>query len=141
MRPGHIITHKGVITAINPLKVEIITEGACAGCRAKGYCSLSEKKRKEINRFHAPEGWTPSLGQEVVVSMHIRLGFKALWYGMGIPALLLALSVTSFSLLKMKEWMVGIFAVLCIGIYYFILYLLKHRIQNDFYFTVHRPDS
>ena len=47
MRPGHIITHKGVITAINPLKVEIITEGACAGCRAKGYCSLSEKRGKK----------------------------------------------------------------------------------------------
>ncbi|HHV40652.1 MAG: SoxR reducing system RseC family protein [Bacteroidales bacterium] len=140
MHSKETITHKGIVTATNPLKVEIVTEGACSGCHAKGYCSLSAKKRKEITRFQGTEGWTPVLGEEVVISMHTRLGFKALWYGMGIPALLLGLSVTCFSILKMKEWVVGVFALLCIGIYYFVLYLLKYRIQNDFYFTVHRPN-
>ncbi|NLK79386.1 MAG: SoxR reducing system RseC family protein [Bacteroidales bacterium] len=140
MNPAEVIRHKGKVTATDPLTVEIIMEGACAACHAKGFCSLSEQKRKEITRIKTPEGWKPVLGQEVVIEMRTRLGFKALLYAMGLPALVLGLSVACFSLLGMQEWQVGVFTILCVGIYYFVLYLFKFRIQNDFYFSVHRID-
>ncbi|MDD4033754.1 MAG: SoxR reducing system RseC family protein [Bacteroidales bacterium] len=134
---GSVIRHKGIITGTNPLKAEILTESACASCHARGYCSLSEKKRKEITRFQEPEGWEPYVGQEVCIEMRTRLGFKALWYGMGLPAVILGVAITCGGLFRLAEWLQGLIAIMSIGIYYFVLYLLKDRIQNDFYFTVH----
>ncbi|MDD4472615.1 MAG: SoxR reducing system RseC family protein [Bacteroidales bacterium] len=137
MQSGQVIRHKGVITGIDPLTAEIITEEACASCHAKGYCSLSGKKRKIITRLKEPEDWKPVVGEEVWIEMCTRLGFKALWYGMVLPAIILGVSVACGELLNLAEWLLGLIALMSIGIYYFVLYLLKDRIQNDFYFTVH----
>jgi len=134
---GSVIRHKGIITGTDPLKAEILTESACASCHARGYCSLGEKKRKEITRLKEPSGWEPYVGQQVYIEMRTRLGFKALWYGMALPALILGVAIALGVLFRFTELLQGLIAVMSIGIYYFVLYLLKDRIQNDFYFTVH----
>jgi sigma-E factor negative regulatory protein RseC len=134
---GSVIRHKGVITGTDPLKAEILTESACASCHARGYCSLSEKKRKEITRLKEPAGWEPYVGQEVYIEMRTRLGFKALWYGMAFPAIILGVAIALGVLFRFAELLQGVLAIMSVGIYYFVLYLLKDRIQNDFYFTVH----
>jgi len=134
---GSVIRHKGIITGTDPLKAEILTESACASCHARGYCSLGEKKHKEITRLKEPSGWEPYVGQQVYIEMRTRLGFKALWYGMALPALILGVAIALGVLFGFTELLQGLIAVMSIGIYYFVLYLLKDRIQNDFYFTVH----
>ncbi len=134
---GSVIRHKGVITGTDPLKAEILTESACASCHARGYCSLSEKKRKEITRLKEPAGWEPYVGQELYIEMRTRLGFKALWYGMAFPAIILGVAIALGVLFRFAELLQGVLAIMSVGIYYFVLYLLKDRIQNDFYFTVH----
>ena len=134
---GSVIRHKGVITGTDPLKAEILTESACASCHARGYCSLSEKKRKEITRLKEPAGWEPYVGQEVYIEMRTRLGFKALWYGMAFPAIILGVAIALGVLFRFAELLQGVIAIMSVGIYYFVLYLLKDRVQNDFYFTVH----
>jgi len=134
---GSVIRHKGVITGTDPLKAEILTESACASCHARGYCSLSEKKRKEITRLKEPAGWEPYVGQEVYIEMRTRLGFKALWYGMAFPAIILGVAIALGVLCRFAELLQGVIAIMSVGIYYFVLYLLKDRVQNDFYFTVH----
>ncbi len=134
---GSVIRHKGVITGTDPLKAEILTESACASCHARGYCSLSEKKRKEITRLKEPAGWEPYVGQEVYIEMRTRLGFKALWYGMAFPAIILGVAIALGVFFRFAELLQGVLAIMSVGIYYFVLYLLKDRIQNDFYFTVH----
>ena len=134
---GSVIRHKGIITGTDPLKAEILTESACASCHARGYCSLSEKKRKEITRLKEPAGWEPYVGQEVYIEMRTRLGFKALWYGMAFPAIILGVAIALGVLFRFAELLQGVLAIMSVGIYYFVLYLLKDRIQNDFYFTVH----
>lgn len=140
MRSGQVIRHKGIITGIDPLTAEIMTEEACTSCRAKGYCSFSGEKRKEITYLEEPADWKPVVGEVVWIEMRTRLGFKALWFGMGLPLIILGISITLGKLLDPAEWVLGFIAIMSIGIYYFVLYLLKYRIQNDFYFTVHRPN-
>lgn len=137
MRSGQVIRHKGIITGTDPLTAEIMTEEACTSCRAKGYCSFSGEKRKEITYLEEPADWKPVVGEVVWIEMRTRLGFKALWFGMGLPLIILGISITLGKLLDPAEWVLGFIAIMSIGIYYFVLYLLKDRIQNDFYFTVH----
>ncbi|MDD2289785.1 MAG: SoxR reducing system RseC family protein [Bacteroidales bacterium] len=131
------VRHRGIITGVNPLRAQITTSGACTSCHAKGFCSLGQTKQKEITHLKEPVDWQPTLGQEVFIEMHTRLGFKALWYAMVLPALIMGALTTLCVLLNLPEWMLGLIVLLGIGIYYFVLYLLKDRIQNDFYFTVH----
>jgi sigma-E factor negative regulatory protein RseC len=122
---------------VNPLRAEITTSGACNSCHAKGLCSLGQTKQKEITRLKEPQDWHPAVGQEVSIEMHTRLGFKALWYAMVLPAIVMGLLIAVCVLLNLPEWMMGLIVIFGIGIYFFVLYLLKDRIQNDFYFTVH----
>ena len=134
------IRHRGIITCIDPLKAEIISESACAGCHAKGFCSMSEKKRKEITRLKKPSGWDPYVGQEVYIVMRTRMGFRAVWLAMVVPCLLLGLVTGLFVWLGAPEWLTGILVITGITIYYFVLYLFKDSIHNDFYFTLHNID-
>ena len=134
------IRHRGIITGVNPLRAEITTTGACASCHAKGVCSLGQTKQKEITRLKEPDDWQPVLGQEVFIEMHTRLGFKALWYAMVLPAIIMGVLVAGCVLLNLPEWMLGLIVLLGIGIYYFVIYLLKDRKQNVFYFTVHHGE-
>ena len=138
MPPVQCVRHRGIITGINPLRAEITTSGACEACHAKGYCSLGQTSIREITRLKAPEGWVPVFGQAVFIEMHTRMGFKALWYAMGLPSIILGVLVAVSALLHLPDWLLGSVALSGVGIYYFVLYLLKDRIQHDFYFTVHR---
>ena len=132
-----VIRHRGVITCLDPLKAEIIAESACASCHARGVCMLSEKKIKEITLLKHPEHWKPILGQEVFIEMRTRLGFRALWLGMVLPAIVLGIITALCVWSGMAEWLLGLIVLSGMGIYYFVLYLLKDHIRNDFYFTVH----
>ena len=114
---GSVIRHKGIITGTDPLKAEILTESACASCHARGYCSLSEKKRKEITRLKEPAGWEPYVGQEVYIEMRTRLGFKALWYGMAFPAIILGVAIALGVLCHFAELLQGVIAIMSVGIY------------------------
>lgn len=136
-----VIKHKGVIRSVDPLVAEIISESACAACHAKGYCSMSEQKRKEITITTPPTDWTPVVGQEVEVVMRTALGVKAVWLAMGIPFLLLAAAVLGCVLLHTQEWVMGVSVLGVLTVYYFSLYLLKDRIAYDFYITLHHTNS
>lgn len=100
-------------------------------------CMLSEKKIKEITLLKHPEHWKPILGQEVFIEMRTRLGFRALWLGMVLPAIVLGIITALCVWSGMAEWLLGLIVLSGMGIYYFVLYLLKDHIRNDFYFTVH----
>ncbi len=141
MRQVNTISHKGIITGVHPLKAEIISESACAACHAKGICSLGDKKKKEITHIEAPADWEPRLGQQVEIVMQTRMGFKAVWYGMGIPFLFLCVTVAVCVLCKSPEWLMGICALGVITIYYFVLSLFKDTINHEFGFTIHHIDA
>ena len=107
MPPVQCVRHRGIITGINPLRAEITTSGACEACHAKGYCSLGQTSIREITRLKEPEGWVPVLGQEVFIEMHTRMGFKALWYAMGLPSIILGVLVAVSALLHLPDWLLG----------------------------------
>lgn len=141
MRRPSEISHRGVITGVNPLKAEIISESACASCHAKGLCSMSDKKRKEITHLVPPQDWEPYIGQPVEIVMRTKMGFKAVWYGMGIPFIVLCITVVVCVLLNAPEWLTGLCALVAMTIIYFVLYLLKDTIRYEFYFTLHNIDA
>jgi hypothetical protein len=56
---------------------------------------------------------------------------------MAFPAIILGVAIALGVLCRFAELLQGVIAIMSVGIYYFVLYLLKDRVQNDFYFTVH----
>lgn len=134
------VQQQGIVTSVQPLEATIICEEACAACRARGLCGMGARRRRLITAIRPPEDWTPAVGDQVLLVMHTRLGFKALWWTMGVPFLIVTLIVTACVLCASPDWLMGLLSIFGIAVYYLCLYLLKERIQHDIYFTIHHSE-
>ncbi len=125
--------------AIGPeiTQVEIISESACSSCHAKGLCSLGEAKSKIVEVATSPL-LRLEVGAEVDVVLRATMGHKAVWLSYGIPlvvlvvALMVALSVGAGELLS------GLVALAAMAIYYFVLYLFRGKLRNEYVFNIRK---
>lgn len=131
------ISHRGKIIEITPevTRVEIISESACSACHAKGLCGASESKVKVIEV--ATRGWDNwSVGDEVNVCLKSSMGHKAVWVAYVIPLVVLMTVLLGLDAAGMSEIMSGLLAIAATGVYYFIIWLLRDRLNNEYIFNV-----
>ena len=131
------ISHSGVVDSImgNVVKVRIVQSSACASCKVAGHCNASESKVKIVDVV-SPLSGDYKLGQEVVVSASKDVANRALLLGFGVPFLLLV-SVLVIALRFLSDE--GAAALLALGAlvpYYFLLWLLRDRIQQKISFQI-----
>ncbi|MCL1822278.1 MAG: SoxR reducing system RseC family protein [Prolixibacteraceae bacterium] len=132
-----MLRHTGIVKEIMPtsLIVTIINESACAACHAKGVCTLSGSREKEIIITKFRDNYYRA-GANVVVVARESQGVKALTLGYLLPFFLLviflflALSITGDEIRS---------AFIALGIlipYYIILYLLKDKLKKNIEFEL-----
>ena len=131
------ITHSGKIVEMTPdfTTVEITVSSACASCHAKTLCGMSESEEKVIMLPTDPYA-TYNVGDEVMVCTKMSMGLKAAWISYVIPlAVLMALilALTSFGI---SEFISAISAIAGVGLYYFIIWLFRERLSNEFVFYI-----
>ena len=140
--PSESIYHKGKIVEITPeyTSVEIISESACAACHASALCGLSEYTRKAVQvPTRGLDNY--SVGQEVNVVLRSSMGHKAVWLAYVIPlavlvaALLLALGAGAGELVS------GLIAVCAMAVYYFVLWLLRGKLRNEYVFSIEETNN
>lgn len=113
--------------------VQIISSSACSACHAKGACSISEDKVKEISVPTDPYA-TWNVGDEVRVMLKKSMGLKAVWISYVIPLLILMILILTLSAVEIHEVYVGLVSVGAVALYYLVIYLLRDRLAKDFVF-------
>lgn len=130
------VDHIGVIQEISQhqVTVSILNLSACASCHAQGSCTTADSMQKEIivnNTFHNYQ-----IGQKVKVQLKQSLGFKALFLGYLLPFIIILLLLITLSALSFSEGKVVLLSLAVLPIYYYFLYLFRHRIAKQFHFEI-----
>ena len=133
------ITHTGRIVRITPtqITVEIVSESACAACHASALCGLSEATRKAI-QVPASLRDDYSVGEEVDVVLRASMGHKAVWLAYAIPLVVLLAALLSALGLGASEPLAGLVATAAVALYYFVIWLLRGRLQSEYVFQIRK---
>lgn len=131
------IEHKGKVVEMTPdfTTVEILVSSACSECHAKGLCGMSEEQEKYVSLPTDPYA-TYNVGDEVTVCTKMTMGVKALWISYVIPLIILLTLILALSALIDNELIVGLSSIFGVGLYYFIIWLLRDRLSNEFIFYI-----
>lgn len=132
------IKHIGEVVSISDqiIAVSIIQNSACADCHAKTACSISDSKEKIIeipNRYPSVEK-----GQKVVIEGKTTMGMKAVLYAFVLPLILLFLVLILTLYIKGDEGLAALLAITSLGIYCFVLFLLRDTFKKKFIFEIVR---
>ena len=131
------ITHRGKIVEITPdfTTIEIIASSACASCHAKSLCGMSEDQEKLIMLATDPYA-AHKVGDEVEVCTKMTMGLKAVWISYVIPLAVLMILILSLSGVFENEALRGLAAIAGVGVYYFVIWLFRDRLKNEFTFYI-----
>ncbi len=127
------VSHKGTVVAVNGnvVSVKIEVMGACSKCHAKGLCSAADMSEKIIE-CTSEESFIK--GDEVMVEMESRLGFKAVIYAFFIPFVLVVSSLLAAYFFTGSETIAAISSIAVLAPYYLTIYLLKDHFKRKFFF-------
>lgn len=134
---GNKISHSGIIESIqdNCIKVRIVQTSACASCKVAGHCNASESKVKIVEVCCGDTAGYRT-GQEVTVSASKDVANRALLLGFGAPFLLLVGVLMLMLRLTSDEGVAALSALGALAPYYFLLWLLRDRIQQRISFQL-----
>ena len=140
-----MIKHDGIVIAVNgdgTVLVRIVQTSACAACKAKAMCASAESKEKEILALFVGEEAKRQdikLGDEVVVMLQQKMGWKAILLAYMLPFIVMMTVVAiGNGLLGIREEVIGTAALCAMGVYYIVLGFFKDKIQKDFSFTARK---
>ena len=115
--------------------VEITVSSACASCHAKSLCGMSEEQDKVIMLPTDPYA-TYKVGDEVQVCTKMSMGFKAAWISYVIPLAVLMGLILILTSVGVNELIAAGAAVGGVGLYYFVIWLLRDKLNNEFVFYI-----
>jgi sigma-E factor negative regulatory protein RseC len=129
------IRHEGRIVEITPefTTVEILVSSACAACHAKGLCGMSEAEEKVIMVPTDPYA-QHNVGDKVTVMTKMSMGMKAVWISYVVPLIILMILILSLSEIFDSQLLCGLASLGGVAVYYFIIWLFRSRLQNEFGF-------
>lgn len=131
------IRHGGIVSEITPQSIFVEIEGrsACAECHAKGMCSASESKIKVIEVKRLP-GTEVEVGERVEVLLKSSMGLKAVFISYVLPLIILLILLLTLPYMGVSELLTGLVSLLAVGVYFFIIYLCRKKLANQFEFVI-----
>lgn len=136
------ISHSGVVERIEGdcIKVRIVQTSACAACKVASHCNAAESKVKIVDVFGC-DTTNYSTGQEVTVWASRDVANRALLLGFGVPFLLLVCVLLIALRLTANEGLAALWALGSLVPYYFVLWLLRDRIQRGISFQIEEKNT
>ena len=135
---GTKISHSGIVESISEgcVQVRILQASACAACKVAGHCHASESKEKIVDVLNVRDTSRLKVGDSVTVCASHDVANRALLLGFGLPFLILVfVLLVAFKLLS-DEGLAALTALVALVPYYFVLYLLRDRIQQKMAFFI-----
>ena len=132
------IKHSGEVVRIerDVVYVKMTVNSACSGCHAKTVCGVGESEDKivEVETLQASNF---NIGESVEVALQSEsMGTKAVVLTYVVPFFILALLLVLVGAFGHSEAMAALMALGGVVVYYFVLYLLRHRIKNRIKFII-----
>ena len=138
---AEVIEHDGVVMTNENghLVVKILQQSACAACKAKGFCASNESKEKLVdvwltNSRNAADSL--EVGDKVTVCATVSMGWKAITFAFIIPLVILIVAVCVALLMTEDEPLSAIIGLGALCPYYFVLYLLRGKVQKQISFWI-----
>lgn len=127
-----MLEHKGIITKIEnrTATINIEVESACASCHAKGMCTSLDKGTKQI--FAQIDNDEFEVGETVNVTIKESTGIKAVLLAYFVPFIVLTTTLVIVLHFSQSEALAGILSIATLLPYYFVLYLLRKKINKKF---------
>lgn len=131
------ISHKGRIVRMTPQLTTVAIEqhGACGSCHAAGLCGMAEATEKAVELPTDPYA-KYGVGDEVEVVLKATMGMKAVWLAYCIPLIVLLGVILGLFALGVGEVVAGLSGIGAVGVYYFLLWLMRDRLKNEYVFTI-----
>lgn len=131
------IQHSGEILEITPefTTIKIIASSACASCHAKSLCGMSEEQEKIIMLPTDPYTFY-KVGDTVQIATKMTMGLKAVWISYVVPLAILMILILTLSGVFEKEYLRGLVAIGGVAVYYFIIWLFRGKLNNEFIFYI-----
>ena len=79
---------------------------------------------------------TYNVGDKVQVATKMSMGMKAVWISYVIPLMVLMILILSLSTIFEKEYLRGLVAIAGVCVYYFIVWLFRGKLNNEFVFYI-----
>ena len=79
-----------------------------------------------------------AVGDEVEVLLKASMGFKAVWLAYFIPVLLVLAAILGLLALGVGEVAAALAGIGAVALYYFLLWLFRGKLQNEYIFTIKR---
>ncbi len=135
-----IIKHPGVVHKIEGklLQVRILSASACGSCQVKGVCPAAEASNKIIAIPGNGTDYRP--GEKVIVHMHKKTGYKAVWLAYILPFLLVVAVLAGMTAYTRNEALSGIVSLLVLIPYYLILGHFNNQIQQKIRFSIKKEE-
>ena len=132
---NNTIKHLGIVENIqgSHLSVRIVQTSACAACSAKGHCSSADSKIIDIIDTAAS---SYQVGEKVMVVGETSMGMMAVLLAFVLPFVLLIFSLFLLMALIENELYVALLSLAVLIPYYFVLWLNKTRLKQQFSFTI-----
>jgi sigma-E factor negative regulatory protein RseC len=140
MNDTDMVSHDGTVIAVNGshVQVKIVSQSACAECRAKRFCTAADMQEKIIDAIAHD---SLERGDAVTINMEKRVGWLALFYGFLLPFIVLAAVLFLFYALGSSETRAALFALASLVPYYLGLYVFRKKIEKDFIFIAEKKNK
>jgi len=125
-----------VDTASDTIVVAIDSMQECDGCGAKLLCNRDTSSGHLTVRVAKPTEF--KIGETVKISATGASQNKAVRIGLAYPCLLLLATAAIFILSGVSQTVVALCALGSVAAYYGMLYLLSHKVNNMFRWTVNK---
>lgn len=131
------VKHTGAVVSMTPqmTTVQIVSHSACSSCHAATLCGMSEFAEKAVQvptRPFAKYG----VGDEVQVVLKASMGMKAVWLAYFLPLVVLLAVALGLIALGVAEVWAGLAGIAAVGVYYFVIWLMRDRLRSEYVFTV-----
>ena len=133
------LEHKGIVLSINGerIDVSILSESACATCKVKSACGMSETEEKVVSIFtHDAPAYR--VGEQVVVSVTRNMGLRAVFLAYVVPFLVLLVSLLVLLEAGLSEAAAGLISLGVLALYYIVLWLMRRRIEREINFNIRK---
>jgi len=132
------IEHLGFVDEIveNEIKVRFVSMSACASCHASGVCNASDMEDKEV--WVKKDDRVFKKGESVNIVMQSSQGSRAVLIGYVYPFLAFLIILLVLNSIGLKELPTGLISLSILIPYYLSVYLLRHKINQKFSFSIRK---
>jgi positive regulator of sigma E activity len=141
MQSGATVAHDGVIEAVSGknVRVRFVAHSACAACHAKGVCSVSDSEEKFVDLVTPEPGL--KAGDRVDVLLAQSQGFKAVWYGYGLPLIVLLAVIFTVYAVTGRDAFAALIGLGSLVPYYLVLFVFRTRITRSMEFKLRKQNQ